>query len=207
MMDGTHRIGNEGLREVLDRIKALGGDRDARWLARAYQETLFSARIQFHEKWSAARPGMAPPSDVNAIQAYVREPDILRASIIRTYAAETLPVMHLIAYYLRLPFDECDWASFVAASVAHTLGMDISKDQHGVGVTEPTNFGDRSGLSEEENAHRRSAICRTLWITYSRSTRDRWRSPRIKVRSSSSRRRVPMTRPQMAFIRGVFGRW
>lgn len=159
---GTHRIGDESLGEVLDRVKELGGDRDARWLARAYKETLFSARIQFHEKWSAAGPGMAPPSDVDAIQAYICEPDVLRASIIRTYAAETLPVMHLIAYYFRLSFDGCDWASFVSASVAQTLGMDISKDQHGVGVKEPTNFGDRSGWRKEENTRRRTEIYRTF---------------------------------------------
>lgn len=159
---GTHRIGDESLGEVLDRVKALGGNRDARWLARAYQETLFSARIQFHEKWSAAGPGMAPSADVDAIEAYLREPDMLRASIIRTYAAETMPVMHLIAYYFRLSFDECDWASFVSASVAQTLGMDISKDQHGVGVKEPTNFGDRSGRREKENTLRRTEICRTF---------------------------------------------
>lgn len=159
---GAHRIGDESLGEVLDRVKVLGGDRDARWLARAYEETLFSARIQFHEKWSAAGQGMAPPRGVDAVEAYVREPDILRASIIRTYAAETLPVMHLIAYYYRLSFDECDWASFVSASVAQTLGMDISKDLHGVGVKEPTNFGNRPGLCEEENVRRRNEIYRTF---------------------------------------------
>lgn len=159
---GAHRIGNESLREVLERVKELGGDRDARWLACAYEETLFSARIQFHEKWSACGRGMAPPSDVDAIEAYVREPDILRASIIRTYAAETLPVMHLIAYYFRLSFDECDRASFVAASVAQTLGMDMSKDQHGIGMKEPTNFGNRPGWRDDENAQRCTDIYRTF---------------------------------------------
>jgi len=162
VVGGAHRIGDESLGEVLDRVKVLGGDRDARWLARAYEETLFSARIQFHEKWSAAERGMASPSDVDAIEAYVHEPDMLRASIIRTYAAETLPVMHLIAYYFRLSFDECDWASFVSASVAQTLGMDMSKDQHGIGVKEPTNFGDRLGRREEENARRRTEIYQTF---------------------------------------------
>ena len=48
-----------------------------------------------------------------------------------------------------------------------------------------------------------------LWplqrVTSSRSIRARWRSPRTKTRSSSSRRRVPMTRSQMAFILGVPG--
>jgi hypothetical protein len=160
--DGTHRIGDESLAEVLDRVKVLGGDRDARWLAHAYNETLFSARIQFQEKWSAAGPGMAPPSDLNAIEAYVREPDFLRASIIRAYAAETLPVMHLIAYYFRLSFDECDWASFVSASVAQALGMDISKDQHRVGAKEATNFGHRPGWHEDDNARRRTEIYRTF---------------------------------------------
>ncbi|MFG2919305.1 hypothetical protein ACGF0D_41310 [Kitasatospora sp. NPDC048298] len=94
---GAHRIGGESLAEVLERVHALGGDRDGRWLAEAHRETLFSARIQFHEKWSAAGPGLAPPARFDAIQAYVREPDILRASILRTYAAETLPVMALLA--------------------------------------------------------------------------------------------------------------
>lgn len=159
---GAHRIGDESLGEVLDRIKALGGDRDARWLDHAYQETLFSARIQFHEKWSAAGPGMAPPGEADAIASYLREPDVLRASVLRTYAAETLPVMHLIAYYFRLSFDACDWASFVSASVAQTLGMDLSKDQHGVGVKEPTNFGDRPGRREEDNARRRAEISATF---------------------------------------------
>ncbi len=71
---------------VLDRVKTLGGgERDARWLDHAYQETLFSARNQFHEKWSTADPGMAPPDHLDAIQAYVREPDPLRASIVRTH--------------------------------------------------------------------------------------------------------------------------
>jgi hypothetical protein len=159
---GVHRIGNESLGEVLDRVKALGRDRDARWLAHAYQETLFSARIQFHEKWSTAGPGMAPPGHFDAIQAYVREPDVLRASIVRTYAAETLPVMHLIAYYFRLSFDDCDWAAFVSASVAQTLGMDISKDQYGVGVKEPTNFGVRPGRRERENVRHRTGLHRTF---------------------------------------------
>ncbi|MGW0854256.1 hypothetical protein [Streptomyces sp. NPDC002690] len=152
---GVHRIGDESLGEVLDRVKSLGGDRDARWLAHAHQETLFSARVQFYEKWSTAGPGMAPPGHLDAIQAYVREPDVLRASIVRTYAAETLPVLHLIAYYFRLSFDDCDWAAFVSAGVAQTLGMDISKDQYGVGVKEPTNFGVRPDRGERENAHHR----------------------------------------------------
>nr|WP_119612166.1 hypothetical protein [Streptomyces acidiscabies] len=159
---GVHRIGDESLGEVLDRVKALGGDRDARWLAHAYQETLFSARIQFHEKWSTAGPGMAPEGRFDAIQAYVREPDVLRASIVRTYAAETLPVLHLIAYYFRLPFDDCDWASFVSAGVAQTLGMDIAKDQHGVGVKEPTNFGVRPDRHEQQNAQHRTRLHRTF---------------------------------------------
>ncbi|MFF7363254.1 hypothetical protein [Streptomyces sp. NPDC008125] len=159
---GVHRIGDESLGEVLDRVKALGGDRDARWLAHAYQETLFSARIQFYEKWSTAAPDMAPPGHLDAIQAYVREPDVLRASIVRTYAAETLPVLHLIAYYFRLPFDDCDWAAFVAASVAQTLGMDISKDQYGVGVKEPTNFGVRPGRDGGENERHRTRLHRTF---------------------------------------------
>ncbi|WP_316524158.1 hypothetical protein [Kitasatospora brasiliensis] len=159
---GAHRLGGESLAEVLDRVHALGGDRDRRWLAEAYRETLFSARIQFHEKWSAAGPGLAPPARFDAIQAYVREPDILRASILRTYAAETLPVMGLIAYYFRLPFDECDRAAFLAAGVAQTLGMDISKDQYGIGVKEVTNFGVRPGRREPENARQRTAIYRTF---------------------------------------------
>ncbi|RPK33304.1 hypothetical protein EES40_35800 [Streptomyces sp. ADI93-02] len=156
--DGTHRIGGESLGEVLDRIKLVAGDRDVRWLDEAYKETLFSSRIQFHEKWSAAPSGMAAPSDFNAIQAYLREPDVLRASITRTYAAETLPVMYLLAYYYRISFDECDWASFIAASVAQTLGMDISKDQHGVGVKEVTNFGERPEEAIQGNLRRRSEI-------------------------------------------------
>ncbi|MFC9407280.1 hypothetical protein ACFRAA_22000 [[Kitasatospora] papulosa] len=159
---GVHRIGDESLGEVLDRVKVLGGDRDARWLAHAYQETLFSARIQFHEKWSASEPGMAPPGHLDAVQAYVREPDVLRASIVRTYAAETLPVMHLIAYYFRLPFDDCDWAAFVSASVAQTLGMDISKDQYGVGVKETTNFGVRTERDESENVRHRTLLHSTF---------------------------------------------
>ncbi|MGW2279346.1 hypothetical protein [Streptomyces sp. NPDC001770] len=155
---GVHRIGDESLGEVLDRVKVLGGDRDARWLAHAYQETLFSARIQFYEKWSTAGPGMAPPGHLDAIQAYVREPDVLRASIVRTYAAETLPVLHLLAYYFRLPFDDCDWAAFVSAGVAQTLGMDISKDQYGVGVKEPTNFGVRRDRDGPENVRHRTRL-------------------------------------------------
>ncbi|MFF7092063.1 cytochrome P450 [Streptomyces rubradiris] len=160
--DGTHRIGDESLADVLDRVKALGGDRDARWLAHAYEETLFSARIQFHEKWSTAEPGMAPPARLDAVQAYVGEPDMLRASIVRTYAAETLPVMHLIAYYFRFSFDDCDWAAFVSAGVAQTLGMDISKDQYGVGVKEATNFGVRPGRQVQENVRRRTELHRTF---------------------------------------------
>ncbi|MGW7514733.1 hypothetical protein ACWGJ2_03985 [Streptomyces sp. NPDC054796] len=159
---GVHRIGDESLGEVLDRVKTLGGDRDARWLDHAYQETLFSARIQFHEKWATAGPGLAPPDGFDAIQAYVREPDVLRASIVRTYAAETLPVMHLIAYYFRLPFDGRDQAAFVAAGVAQTLGMDISKDQYGVGVKEPTNFGERPGRHDQENVRHRTGLHRTF---------------------------------------------
>lgn len=160
--DGTHRIGDESLADVLDRVKALGGDRDARWLAHAYRETLFSARIQFHEKWSTAAPGMAPPAHLDTVQAYVGEPDTLRASIVRTYAAETLPVMHLIAYYFRFSFDDCDWAAFVSAGVAQTLGMDISKDQYGVGVKEATNFGVRPGRQAQENVRRRTELHRTF---------------------------------------------
>lgn len=156
--DGTHRLGDESLLEVLDRVKVLGGSRDARWLTHAHRETLFSSRIQFHEKWAAAPPDMAPPVSVDAIQAYVREPDVLRASIVRTYAAETLPVMHLIAYYFRLPFDGHDRAAFLSACVAQTLGMDISKDQHGVGVKEPTNFGVRPGRPRHENTRHRTAL-------------------------------------------------
>jgi hypothetical protein len=45
-----------------------------------------------------------------------------------------------------------------------------------------------------------------VWATYSPSTRARRRSPRTKIRSSNSRRSVPMTRSQVAFIRGVFGK-
>jgi len=38
------------------------------------------------------------------------------------------------------------------------------------------------------------------------STWAKCRSPRVKVRSSGSRRRVPMTRWQMAFILGIPGK-
>ncbi|MDR3082704.1 MAG: hypothetical protein LBV60_17550 [Streptomyces sp.] len=158
---GVLRIGEESFGEVLDRAKSLGGDRDTRWLDLAYEETLFSARIQFHEKWSAAQ-GMAPPGDLNAIRAYVDEPDPLRACITRTYAAETLPALYLIAYYFRFPYDTCDWSRLTASAVAQTLGMDIAKDQHGVGVKEPTNFGVRPDCQPAANTARRKAIHTTF---------------------------------------------
>ncbi|MET8545486.1 hypothetical protein ABZW03_33345 [Kitasatospora sp. NPDC004799] len=214
--NGVHRLGGESLAEVLDRVKALGGDRDPRWLAEAHRETLFSARVQFHEKWSAAAPGLAPPEGLDAIQAYVREPDALRASILRTYAAETLPVLHLIAYYYRLPYDDHDRAAFLAAAVAQTLGMDISKDQYGIGVKEVTNFGVRPTRPAPETARRRTAIHHTFLrltarfrdatdlptLVYDRYSRVSLSYARLVDRYLERRRmtRLPMSAPLSALV-------